>query len=69
MTDSKSVAGVYIAIIIFFVINNGTCLGLNLLKVIHQNAPGCINHFQIFAGSMSPNPLASHAVADITISI
>ena len=29
-----------------------------------QNAPDCINHFKISAGSMPPNPLA-----DIIISI
>ena len=56
--DSKSVSRC-VAIIIIFIINKGTFLGLNLIKIIHQNAPDCINHFKIFAGSMSPNPLAS----------
>ena len=58
VTDSKSVARC-VAIIIIFIINNGTFLGLNLIKIIHQNLPDCINHFKIFAGSISPNPLAS----------
>ena len=58
VTDSKSVARC-VAIIIIFIINNGTFLGLNLIKIIHQNQPDCINHFKIFAGSMSPNLLAS----------
>ena len=56
--DSKNVARC-VAIIIIFIINNGTFLGLNLIKIIHQNQPDCINHCKIFAGSMSPNPLAS----------
>ena len=55
---SKSVARC-VAIIIIFIINNGTLLGLNLIKIIQQNQPDCINHFKIFAGSMSPNLLAS----------
>ena len=58
VTDSKSVARC-VAIKIIFIINNGTFLELNLIKVIHQNQPDCINHFKIFTGSMSPNPLAS----------
>ena len=58
VTDSKSVARC-VAKIIIFIINNGTFFGLNLIKIMHQNAPDCINHFKIFAGSMSPNPLAS----------
>ena len=58
VTDSKSVARC-VAIIIIFIINHGTFLGLNLIKIIYQNQPDCINHFKIFAGCMSPNPIAS----------
>ena len=50
ITHSKSVVKC-VAIIIIFIINNGTFLGRNLIKIIHQNAPDCINHFKIFAGA------------------
>ena len=68
VTDSKSVARC-VAIIIIFIINNGTFLGLNLIKIIHQNQPDCINHFKIFAESMHVHKPPSISVADITISI
>ena len=58
VTDNKSVA-MQCSYNNYFLINNGTFLGLNLIKIIHQNAPDCIKRFKIFAGSMSPNPLAS----------
>ena len=55
ITHSKSVVKC-VAIINIFIINNGTFLGRNLIKIIHQNAPDCINHFKIFAGACPRTP-------------
>ena len=55
ITNSKSVVKC-VAIIIIFIINNGTFLGRNLIKIIYQNAPDCINHFKFFAGACPRTP-------------
>ena len=67
ITHSKSVVKC-VAIIIIFIINSGTFLGRNLIKIMHQSAPDCINHFKIFAGVYVPEP-PSISVADIIISM
>ena len=45
--------------IIDIIYKNVTFIRLNLIKIIHQNAPDCITDFKIFSGIMPPNPLAS----------
>ena len=56
LSGSKITHSKCVAIIIIFIINNGTFLGRNLIKIIHQNAPDCINHFKIFAGACPRTP-------------
>ena len=63
ITHSKSVVKC-VAIIIIFIINNGTFLGRNLNKIIHQNAP----IISIFLREHVPEP-PSISVADIIISM
>ena len=67
MLDSKIVARC-VAIKNVFIINNGTFLGLNLIKVIHQNQTRLHQSFQNFCGEHVSEPPSS-SVADITISI
>ena len=71
---SESKISKSVAIINIFIINNGTFLKLNLIKIIHQNVPDCIvlyyltKSFPNFLGEHDPEP-PSLSVADIIISI
>ena len=64
MTQCKSVARC-VAIIIMFYKKIMVLFRLNLIKIIHQNATNCINHYKIFSETMPRAPYIS--VADITI--